>query len=78
MRTLDILGGGERSIPNELTTREDAPRHGVVMLPGVGYTCVMPAFYYLEEMAVDQGSAVLSLAPGYGQDERFAAYPLNR
>ncbi len=77
MRTLDIVAGGERSIPSELTTREDAPRHGVVMLPGVGYTCAMPAFYYLEEMALDQGSAVLSLAPGYGQDERFAAYPLN-
>ncbi len=77
MRSFDITGGGGRSIPSELTTRQDGPGHGVVMLPGLGYTCVMPAFYYLEAMALDQGAAVLSLAPGYGQDERFAAFPLD-
>jgi hypothetical protein len=77
-RTLDITGGGGRAIANELTTWEDVPRHGVVMLPGRGYTCDMPAFYYLEEMALDLGAAVLRLAPDYSRDERFSGWPLDQ
>lgn len=77
-RTLDITGGGGRAIANELTTWEDVPRHGVVMLPGRGYTCDMPAFYYLEEMALDLGAAVLRLAPDYSRDERFSDWPLDQ
>lgn len=76
-RVLDITGGGERAIPNWITTWEDAPLHGVVMLPGLGYTCDMPAFYYLEEMALDLGAAVLRLAPAYNEDERFTRWPLD-
>ena len=78
MTSFETTGGGGRSIAVELTAQGEEPEHGVVMLPGLGYTCVMPAFYYLEEMALDQGAAVLSLAPGYSQDERFAAFPLDR
>ena len=52
--------------------------HGVVMLPGLRYTCAMPAFYYLEEMALDLGAAVLGLAPDYRHNERFAAFPLDQ
>ncbi len=77
-RTLDIAGGGGRTIGNELTSWEDDPQHGLVLLPGQGYTCDMPAFYYLEEMALDLGAAVLSLAPHYSQDERFSGWPLDR
>ena len=76
-RTLKVTGGGRRSISNELTSWEDHPRHGVVLLPGQGYTCDMPAFYYLEEMALDLGAAVLRMAPAYGEDERFTRWPLD-
>lgn len=75
-RTLDITGGGGRPIANELTTWEDVPRRGLVMLPGQGYTCDMPAYYYLEEMALGFGAAVLRLAPDYRRDERFSGWPL--
>ena len=78
LRTLNIDGGGGRRIRADLASGEGSMAHGVVMLPGLGYTCVMPAFYYLEEMALDLGAAVLGLAPDYRQDERFAAFPLDR
>ena len=74
-QTLDMTGGGGRAIANELTTWEDVPRHGLVMLPGQGYTCDMPAFYYLEEMALDLGAAVLRLAPDYSHDQQFRSLP---
>lgn len=75
-QTLDITGGGGRPIANELTSWEDVPRRGVIMLPGMGYTCDMPACYYLEEMVLDLGAAVLRLAPDYSRDERFSGWPL--
>ena len=76
LRTVNISGGGGRRIRAELASRDDAVDHGVVMLPGLGYTCAMPAFYYLDELAIGLGAAVLSLAPDYRQDERFGAFPL--
>lgn len=72
---LRIIGGGGREIANDLVTWSDQPTHGVILLPGQGYTCDMPAFYYLESAALGRGAAVLRLAPEYGRDQRFASRP---
>ena len=76
MTTLDFTGGGGRPITADLVTRSETISHGVVMLPGVGYTCAMPAFYYVESMALNCGAAVLSVDAVYRGDERFRAWPL--
>lgn len=72
---LRIIGGGDREIANDLLAWSGQPGQGVVLLPGQGYTCDMPAFYYLEETALGRGAAVLRLAPDYSRDQRFASRP---
>lgn len=72
---LRIIGGGDREVANDLLAWSGQPGHGVVLLPGQGYTCDMPAFYYLEETALGRGAAVLRLAPDDSRDQRFASRP---
>lgn len=65
---LRIIGGGDREVANDLLAWSGQPGHGVVLLPGQGYTCDMLAFYYLQETALGRGAAVLRLAPDDSRD----------
>jgi hypothetical protein len=77
MRRIELAGGGGRTLRAELVTPSPSPTRGVVMLPGRGYTCAMPAFYYIEEMALRSGAAVLSVDADYRDDDRFDGWPVS-
>ncbi len=77
---LAISGYEDEPVPNELLRQADETDHLAVLLPGLGYTCDMPLFYYAETMLLDAGADVLRIEyayrhlPGYGDlsaDERL-------
>lgn len=70
-RTLDILGYHDRPVPHRYLRPRGAIDHLVVLLPGFGYTCDMPLFYYAENRALDVGVDVLRVDYAYNRLPEF-------
>ncbi len=65
--TLAVEGFGGEPVPNELVRQQSGSSTLAVLLPGRGYTCDMPLFYYSERLLVDRGWDVLRVQYDYRQ-----------
>ncbi len=61
---------------NTLLKQEAGPDKLLIMIPGRGYTCDFPMFYYLRSVAVQQGYDVLSVE--YGFQAAHATFDFSR
>ena len=73
--TLDIVGHRGLQVPNRLLRPHAAIDHLVVLLPGYGYTCDMPLFYYAENWALEVGADVLRVEYAYSRMPDYAVAP---
>lgn len=58
-------------VPNELREAEATATRLAVLVPGFGYSCDMPLFYYTENLLVDTGVDVLRLNTRYSENQAF-------
>ena len=73
---LAIAGYHEQPVPHTLV-RNDEPRTGLaVFLPGFGYTCDMPLFYYSGLLLLGIGMDILRAEYAYNRVPGFTALPL--
>lgn len=72
---LPIRGYRDEPVPNEFLRQQGEARHLAVLLPGMGYTCDMPLFYYAETMLLDAGADVLRVEYAYGRRPDFRDRP---
>lgn len=63
--TLAVEGFRGEFVPNELIRQQLGSSTLAVLLPGRGYTCDMPLFYYSERLLVDRGWDVLRVQYDY-------------
>lgn len=63
--TLAVAGFRGEPVPNELILQESGSTTLAVLLPGRGYTCDMPLFYFAERLLVDRGWDVLRVQYDY-------------
>ncbi len=69
--SLAITGHGNQPVPNRLFQQEGAVDHLAIMLPGLGYTCDMPLFYFIVSHLLDQGTEVLQVAYDYAHNPTY-------
>ena len=74
-KKLPILGFGGESIPNQYLLQADAPFDLTIFLPGMGYSCDMPLFYYIQNLQEVAGSDLLRVEYNYGFRPEFRALP---
>ncbi|MGE0173206.1 MAG: hypothetical protein AB7T49_10485 [Oligoflexales bacterium] len=70
----NITGYEDRQIPCLLHEPEDALEHLVVMVPGGGYPCDRPLFYYPTDMFLAKKMRVLHINNDNSRNEEFRAY----
>lgn len=68
---LTIPGHRGEAVPNELVRQEGDTDHLAVLMPGFGYTCDMPVFYYAGIVCLDAGADVLRLQYAYNRQPEF-------
>ena len=73
--SLPIRGYRDEPVPNEFLRQKGESRHLAVFLPGMGYTCDMPLFYYAENLLQDAGADVLRVEYAYGHHPDFRDQP---
>ena len=59
------------AVPNTFVRQEGEAEHLAVLLPGMGYTCDMPLFYYAENLLTERGADVLRVEYAYGRRADF-------
>jgi hypothetical protein len=78
---LEIRGYDLQPVPHELIAHDAESPRLAILLPGFGYTCDMPLFYYLESLVGNAGYDVLRVDARFGKtpgmhdlsfDERIA------
>lgn len=74
-KRLPISGHGGELVPNEFLRQQGGSDHLAVLLPGLGYTCDMPLFYYAEGMLLDAGADVLRVEYAYRLHLSFGDIP---
>jgi len=74
-KSLPIAGYRGEQVPNEFLRQAGRTEHLAVFLPGMGYTCDMPLFYYAESLLVDAGADVLRVEYRYGRRADFRDLP---
>ncbi len=72
---LDIAGHRGLPVPNRFLRPRGAIDHLVVLLPGSGYGCDMPLFYYAENRALEVGADVLRVEYAHNRMPEFRAAP---
>jgi hypothetical protein len=65
--TFEICGHAGMPVPHELIVPKDASTCLAILLPGFGYTCEMPLFYYLESLLGNAGHDVLRVDAQFGK-----------
>ncbi len=65
-RSLDILGHQGQPVPNGFVAQDDVATGLAVFLPGLGYTCDMPLFYYAENLLLQRRYDLLRVEYRYG------------
>lgn len=68
---LAIRGHRGEAVPNELVRQDGDTDHLAMFLPGFGYTCEMPLFYYAEIVCLEAGADVLRLNYAYNRQSEF-------
>jgi predicted alpha/beta hydrolase len=58
-------------VQNELRAAETTATRLAVLVPGFGYSCDMPIFYYTENLMIDAGVDVLRLNTRYNENQAF-------
>lgn len=74
-RKLDITGYQDKPVPNELVRPDGGVNRLAIVLPGFGYTCDMPLFYYAESICIESGIDVLRVEYAYNKVRGFAKLP---
>ncbi|MGH2561754.1 MAG: hypothetical protein ACRDJH_22025, partial [Thermomicrobiales bacterium] len=72
---LSITGHRGEPVPNELVRQDGKTDHLALLLPGFGYTCDMPLFYYAESLLLDAGVDVFRVEYAYNRREDFLDLP---
>jgi pimeloyl-ACP methyl ester carboxylesterase len=73
--SLPINGYRGEPVPNEFLRQEGESDHVAVLLPGMGYTCDMPLFYYAESLLLHTGADVLRVEYAYNRRPDFRELP---
>lgn len=63
--TLSIFGSNGESVPNQFLRQKGDTKGLAILLPGLGYTCDMPVFYYTELQFLVVGFDVLRVDYDY-------------
>lgn len=69
--TLPIAGYRGDPVPNRFIRPRGAIDRRAVLLPGFGYTCDMPLFYYAENLLTERGWDVLRVEYAYSRNPEF-------
>ncbi|CAN5435166.1 hypothetical protein BH09CHL1_BH09CHL1_19910 [soil metagenome] len=69
--SLTALGYRGDQVPNELRETKTMATRLAVLVPGFGYSCDMPLFYYIENVLIDAGVDVLRLNTRYNENPTF-------
>ncbi len=75
---LQISGHSGEPVPNEIVRQDGETDHLAVMLPGFGYTCDMPLFYYAESLMLDAGADVFRVEYAYNRRDGFLDLPRDK
>ena len=70
-RHLDLFGYRDDPVPNTLLLHDTPATQVGVLLPGFGYTCDMPLFYYATSLLWNQGADVLRVEYSYHRRPRY-------
>lgn len=73
--SLPINGYRGEPVPNEFLRQQGESDHLAVLLPGMGYTCDMPLFYYAESLLLHTGADVLRVEYAYNRRPGFRELP---
>ncbi len=68
---LTVEGHDGRQVPNWFIHRDPHSQHLAVFLPGMGYTCDMPLYYYTQLMLLSRGADLLQVEYLYARQEEF-------
>ena len=77
MRPISLSVDGYRGepVPNSFLRQRGETSHLAILLPGIGYTCDMPLFYYAQNLLVAAGADVLRVEYTYGRRSDFRDLP---
>ncbi len=75
IESLPIAGYRGEQVPNEFLRQAGRTEHLGALLPGMGYTCDMPLFYYAESLLMDAGADVLRVEYRYSRRADFRDLP---
>lgn len=70
---LDIKGYRDEPVPHTFFQQDTDTHHMAVLLPGMGYTALMPLMYYPANIMLELGADVLRLEYEYNRREDFMA-----
>ena len=73
--SLAIAGYRDEPVPNRFLRHDGETSHLAILLPGLGYTCDMPLFYYSENLLTDAGADLLRVEYAYGRRSDFHDLP---
>ncbi|HUG14003.1 MAG TPA: alpha/beta family hydrolase [Thermomicrobiales bacterium] len=72
---IEATGYRDRQVPNTFVRQGDASDRLAVFLPGFGYSCDMPLFYYAELLLLSAGVEVLRVEYAYNREPDFRDLP---
>lgn len=72
---LELTGYRGQPVPNTLLRHEETVTQVAVLLPGLGYTCDMPLFYYATRLVWNLGADILQVEYAYHREPGFRALP---
>lgn len=75
LTALEISGYRGEPVPNTFFQQYQETRHAALLLPGLGYTCQMPLFYYPTLLLQALGADVLCVDYAYNRRPDFQTLP---
>lgn len=72
---LSVAGSRGEPVPNQFVRQDDEADHLAVLLPGFGYTCDMPLFYYAESILLSRGADVFRVEYAYNRRLDYRQLP---
>lgn len=73
--TLPIVGYGDDRVPNTFVRQSNDTTKLAILLPGMGYSCDMPLFYYAETLSLGVDADVLRVEYAYSRQPGFRDLP---